>query len=473
MNITDRIEFLAKNFDVFENNTEEAINQKISDLVDNGGEGVTVTPIKNISDKVLGLITSKTNNKDKVSFTISVGFTVFSDMIAADPTKNKVCLQWMLNVFYRLIKDGDVASAIRFVDEDLPQANTYLTLFEQNKRKQKFINLCKSSFSLKHIKDPIDINQYKSLSQLFDVVDPFIEREPSAVERTMKKFVERGEAVIPVRDRKFTVFIPKTTEANVIFDGFASWCTAKAGNGMFKSYTQNYTKPNGKKSDIYIVVNNKFFSGESDEIYQIHFETKQVKDRKQNDWNNTFKQVLKESEALSNYFNEELLDMAKQKKSIDDNLYVDALINFGFTDCLFKLIDKDTKTIKIMKRKVERIPDVSIFKNVDQLIITEGNLAEIHPSIGEMEQLEFLALPNNELKTLPKEIGKLKNLIYINLSGNDITSIPDEFKYLNKSNGGSLEMLHINANIGELNMKKLKDLLPDVTIIEKSIENPT
>jgi hypothetical protein len=44
-------------------------------------------------------------------------------MIVADPTDNKTCLQWMLTLFSRLLKDGSVSSiesAIRFVIEDLP-----------------------------------------------------------------------------------------------------------------------------------------------------------------------------------------------------------------------------------------------------------------------------------------------------------------------------------------------------------------
>jgi hypothetical protein len=53
----------------------------------------------------------------------------------------------MLTLFSRLLKMVVlvVLSAIRFVIEDLPQANNYLTIFEDNKRKKKFVNLCKVS----------------------------------------------------------------------------------------------------------------------------------------------------------------------------------------------------------------------------------------------------------------------------------------------------------------------------------------
>lgn len=461
MDITDRIEFLAKSFDVFENNTHEVLEQKITQL-QGDGEKIKVLPIINSGGKTLALISTKVKNKGDIISNISVGMSVFSDMIAADPTKNKVCLQWMLNVFTRLIRENHIDIAIRFVDEDLPQANSYLTLFEANKRKQKFISLCKGTKSLEHVKDPTDINQFKSLTQLFDAVDPFIEREPSAVERTMVKFVNSGAALIPARDRKFTVFIPKTTDANVIFDSFANWCTAKPQNGMFNSYTNNNKKPNGKNSDIYIIIDNKFFSGESEEIYQIHFETKQIKDRRNASNVDFFEKVLSKSEVLSAYFYEELMAMAKGMKTLDKNLYVDYLIDFGFTECLFDLIEKDTKAIKFMKRNIPRIPDISVFKDVDHFIITEANLTELHPSIGGMENLETLVLRDNKLKILPKEIGRLKNLVFMNILGNKLSSIPDEIKYLDKSNGGALEMIVVNSDdIGGDNFIRLKGLLPN------------
>ena len=411
----------------------------------------------------------KNNDKNRILKKVSVCSQVFSEMIVADPTEHKMYLQWMLNVFTRLLKNGgenDILSAIRFVSEDLPQANVYLLLFEDNKRKRKFKELCQNSYSLKHVEDPTNINQYKSLSQLFDAVDPFIEREPSAVERTMNKFMESGQAEIPVKDRKFTLFIPKTTAANVVFDKFANWCTAKDGNGMFKNYTQNHKKPNGKNSDIYIIINNKFFSGESEEMYQIHFETNQLKDRKNSQNVSIFEDVIAESEGLSNYFYEELMGMAKEfKKGIENNKYLDFLIQFGFAESLFEMFPEDTPTIRIMNRDVPKLPSLSRFKNIDQFIITKAKLVELHPSIGDLKNLEMLVLTDNRIKTLPKEIGALKNLVFLNLTGNPIKDIPFEITYLDKSNGGSLHRLGIKeGDIGEENYQKLKLLLPKTEI---------
>ena len=173
-----------------------------------------------------------------------------------------------------------------------------------------------------------------------------------------------------------------------------------------------------------------------------------------------------ESEGLSNFFYEELITMAKDyKKGIDTNKYLDFLIQFGFTESLFELIPENTPTIKIMKRQVPRLPDISRFKNVDQFIITNANLVELHPSIGSLTNLEMLVLTDNRLKTLPKEVGNLNKLEFLNLCNNPINEIPEEIANLDKTNGGSLYRLGVKENdIGSDNYLKLKRLLPSTQI---------
>ena len=470
-NIKDRLTFLAELFDVFECDEEskDVLDGKMKSLVE---DGYYPTLITSSSNDVLGILSEKINDKQRKVKKVSVCSSVYADMISADPTDNKMYIQWMLNLFVRLIKDnddklkGNYQMAIRLVMEDLPQANKYLTIFEDNKRKRKFKELCKGSYILKDVTDPTDINQYKSLSQLFDAVDPFIEKTPSALEKTLLKFVEIGQAAIPVKDRKFTLFIPKTTEANVAFDSFANWCTARKGNGMFKSYTENYRKPNGEKSDIYIIVPNQFFEGKTSEVFQIHFETNQLKDRHNGQNVSIFENVLMESEGLANFFYEELIGMAKQhKKGIENNHYLDFLIKFGFAESLFELIDNSTPTIRFMTREIPRLPDISKFINLDQLIICNAKMVELHSSIGKLKNLEMLVLTENKISSLPKEIGNLNKLTFLNLVGNPITEFPDEIKYLDKSNGGSLHRIAVKeSDIGSKNYQKLKELLPTTLI---------
>jgi Leucine-rich repeat (LRR) protein len=459
--ISERITFLAEKFDIYESGS---ITNKIKELTESGYEIKTLSKQSaSLLEPILGILSTKKNDNGNMVKRISVSSEVFTSMIVADPTENKIYLQWMLNLFGNLIKSNKLESALRLVLEDLPQANNYLILFDENKRKKKFISLCKSSYTLLNVEDPTNINQYTSLSQLFEAVEPFITREPSAVERTLQKFVDAGQAIIPVKDRKFTLYIPKTTEASVVFNDFANWCTAVKGNGMFNSYTTNNKKPNGKNSDIYIIINNKFFSNESQDIYQIHFETNQIKDRKNSENISIFENVLKESEGLSNFFKEELMGMAKEyNQGIDNNKYLDYLIKFGFAESLFELFGSETPTIKFMKREIPRLPDMSRFTNLDTLVITNAKLSELHPSIGKLTKLEMLALTENNLTSLPKEIGELINLNFLNLKGNKVKNIPNEIGNLDSCRGGKLHFIVVEKDeIGEKNYQKLKDLLPN------------
>jgi Leucine-rich repeat (LRR) protein len=462
--VTDRLAYLAELFDIFECDDEQQTKDKIISLEE---EGYGVTPVTlKVSSELIGLISIKVNEKGRETKKISVCASVFGSMLNSDPTENKIYLQWMLTLFSRLLKEPETYDvAVRLVEEDLPQALNYLALFEENKRKKKFKTLCKGNYSLVGISDPTNINQYKSLSQLFDSVDPFIERDASSIERTMKRYVDIGEAVIPVRDRNFTVYIPKSTEASVIFGDFANWCTARPGNGMFNSYISN-KKPNGENSNIYIIIDNDFFNGTSKNLYQIHFESSQVKDSRNASNVSLYSEVLEKSDALKNFFYEELMGMAKTNStSIEDNIYFKHLVKFGFAESLFELVSDDISLVKFTTMEIPKLPNISRFKNVDQFIITNASLRELHPSIGDLLKLELLSLPNNKINVLPKEIGKLLNLRFLNLNGNKNITIPDEIAKLDRSNGGSLDRLSIGLDdIGEINYKRLKELLPTTTI---------
>jgi len=475
---TDRLTFLAEKFDVFETEKVETSDEdtkgviitekKTVELKEDGWE------VKEILDAnarhwVIGILSTKLNKRGFPIKRVSVHYDVFTAMVGADPTSNKICLQWMLNTFVRLLKGGEYDEARRFCSEDLPQANEYLTLFESNKRKKRFREMAK--YNLKGIKNITNINEYRSLSQLFDSVDPFIHRDPTEVESIINKYVDIGEGVISFKDRRYTVFIPLTTEANVIFDKFSSWCTAKSGNGMFNTITTDNRTPLGDKSTIYIVIDNKFFTGESSKIYSIHFETRQIMDRNNSRSVDFYENVLCRSEGLLNYFGSELMELAKEYNyGLDTNNYIDILIEFGFTEILFDFFDVETPIIRIdsetstRKRKVPKIPDVSRFKMVTHFIIMDTSLHDIHPSIGSLITLKNLVFSGNKITKLPKEIGKLKNLIFLNIWDNPIMDIPEDIKYLDPYEGGKLKRIAVNKkDIGDENYNKLKYLLPNVT----------
>ena len=474
----NRVEYLAEKFGVFENNTHEIVSSEVERVLKTFKNPTEVTQINNSEDNsIIALLLTERVIKHKSDGesiykdkkTVVVGYSVFKSMLDSDPTPKKKYTQWMLNNFTRLIKDeSTITEGIRFVVEDLPLAMEYLTIFEQNKKKKIFKELNLESYALKGVvDDPTNINQYKSLSTLYDAVDPFIERDSSEMEKLIKSYVDAGMAELVVKDRKFSVLIPRDVKFCVIFDKFVSWCTSSPGNGMFANYTtgKSYNRPNGKNSDIYIIIDHRFFNGELKDnyLYQIHFESNQVKNRKQNNNSNFYFDVLDNSVAVSNYFNEVLTDLAKQVGKVDNNKYIDYLIKFGWTESLFEMMDDFTPIIKFIGKELPRIPDVSKFTELHTFIVAKSKLKNIDPSIGKLQTLKELLLPDNNITSLPKEIGGLKNMIMLNLLGNKIKDIPDEIKYLDKTNGGSLYRLSVSRDdIGEANYRKLRKLLPSV-----------
>ena len=484
---TKRLNFLRKEFNVIDFTDKEAIKDLFSEYNKKKFEPTIVASARatsseldqalclvfikeiieyDISGNIIRKVDDSGNVVAKQHTDIYINETVFSAIIDADPTKNKVCSQWMINLFTNYLKDNDIEHARRYYDEDLGLANENLKIFEANKRKKAFKIHCVGNPILKGVEDYMNINQYKSLGQLYDAIDPFFERDTGVVERKLLEFVEKGEAVIPVRDRKFTVYVPKTIEASTVFSEFASWCTAKKENSNFNSYRNNL-QPNGEKSDLFIIIDNKFFTGtlKSNTLHQIHFESNQVRNRIQAGDTDFYSNVLRESEGVSNFFYDTLIKMAGDKGDVNNNQYLTYLIKFGWTEALFDLIEKHTPMIKIMDNDVPRIPNLSKFTEVQTCLISDSKVVDIDPSIGQLKTLEMLSLPNNKISALPKEIGNLKNLTFLNIKGNKGIRIPEEIKYLDKSNGGSLYKLAVReSDIGEKEYARLKELLPETEI---------
>jgi len=458
-----RLQFLKDKFNIFDSFDNESTNDD------------SITFIKNYSSEVISFIKKNKikkikkdgSEKIKIKKTIHVSDALFQTMVDSDPSNKKIYTQWMLTVFNRLLNDNSTHSdAIRFVEEDLPLASEYLLIFEQNKRKKLFKKI--NSYTLKNINDVTNINQYKSLSQLYDAVDPFIERDSSNLEKMINNFANLGEAEILVNDRNFLVITPKTLAVNVLFDKFTSWCTSKPNNGMFKHYTQskNYLKPDGSNSEIYIVIDKRFLKFDELEdnfLYQIHFESGQVKNRKQNSKSDFYNNVLMKSEGVSNLIYEKLMGLSGLVGSSNNNLYLDYLIKFGWSDALFDLMQDYTPYIRVFDTRVKRLPDLTRFKNLLSLIITKSGLIELDSSIGNCKNLNEIILRDNRLTELPSEISNLKNLVFLNILGNKLTKIPDSIKYLDKTNGGKLHRLCVDKkDIGDENYNKLRQLLPSV-----------
>ena len=489
-----RLEYIVKKFNVFEDDLGEDMIAKNREDLELNPLGVKLIPVydsmptdagfKSMSGNLIAIQKispiKKSGQAPYIEYMVSE--TVFTNILIADPTENKSNVQWMLQTFVNDLATNKI-EAIRFVSEDLGLANTYLTLFEAHKKKKRFKEWAiKNEYRKWKVKNPnkseedwlelgynpSDITQYKSLSQLFDAVDPFRERSHSDLEDAMNRFVNLGEAEIDYRDRFWTVFIPKTKSANCVMENFAGWCTAQPSQGMFDHYVTSNRIPNGERSKIYVIVNNDLFEGKSDETYQIHFESGQIKD-KQNGANVDLYDLIfsqPNGEGIHEYFHSVLDELARMdKNNVNNNKYIKQLIEFGFSDSLFDYLDEDTDTIAFNNQKIPKLPDLSRFKNVDQVLILSTGLREIHPSLFNITKLNLLSLSENKLTSLPSGIGKLKNLDLLNIKGNPITSVPDEIAELDKTRGGNLYRLSVDVNdVGEEVFNRLRELLPSVVV---------
>ena len=475
----ERIEFLAKKFNVFTNEEldilvetnfiEEESSQCYQTVCSVDDNGVDV-PLALYKFKLRG---GNIISKDDGTYVIKgvrIGEDVFVDMVQSDPTKHKEYVQWMLTTFTRLIKSSEFDDAIRFVSEDLWKAKEYLTLFHENKHKPKFKRMCTNNLAFKNISDPSNINQYRDLAQLFDAVDPYIERDLSNLEVNIDRCIKLHEGEIPYKDRFYTVFIPKTINSSRIFKDFTSWCTT-ASKGSFNMYVNKLT-PLKEKSKLFIIINNNCFLPEndpnhSDKMYQFHFESEMMMDKSDRAISNVKSEILDKSKGLSEFFYDTLVSLAKADKSnVNKNKYVDCLITMGFTDILFEVMDERVDRITYNNENIEKLPDMRKFNNLQVLNLYNVKLKVLSDTVCDLTTLLILSLPENKIKNLPKNIGKLKNLVVLNISGNKIIEIPENIKELDKTNGGSLERVSYSDDLSDDSLQRLREYLPTTEIKE-------
>ncbi|MCK4934851.1 MAG: leucine-rich repeat domain-containing protein, partial [Simkaniaceae bacterium] len=86
-------------------------------------------------------------------------------------------------------------------------------------------------------------------------------------------------------------------------------------------------------------------------------------------------------------------------------------------------------------------PIISALQNLVSLILSNNQLTDLPPEIGNLKLLKFLYLQNNQITAIPREIGALHNLKRLNLNNNQITAIPREI-----GNLPSLQRLYIFNN---------------------------
>ena len=463
--ITKRLKFLAERFNVFDQ--DEGYEAELETFSDYDYTSDIKDPL---TDTVIAVYSDKEKSSGRFKRKISISLWVFSSMISADPTENKMFLQWMLTVYYNLIKSDDIGGAIRFACEDLPKAKGYLELFESNKRKSNFRRLCENNYNLSDISDHSDINSYNTLSLLFDAVDPFIEKDVSGIKSMMMRFVNMNEAELVFKNRNHIVYVPKTRNASVIFERFTSWCTSVTDNSMFKSYTDSL-RPDGKKSKLYIIITEAFLSGESDAIYQIHFERNQFMDKSNRAVSGMG--IISKDKELYSFFESELISVLETIPNLSStNPYFTWVHRFNMGYILLRLMSSDIVSLRLVDKNLGKInSEINRFKGLKHLALINCNIKSFTTNIANIKNLEVISLNENPITELPMGLENLKSLRFLSLNKTNISNIPEAISHLDVTNGGSLSFISIDDN--DKLHQQISRYLPNTNIItnKKLISN--
>jgi hypothetical protein len=195
----------------------------------------------------------------------------FDKIVKSDPTSksNKVgkYSKWLLNLY----KNNNLKL------EDLYKATEYLTAF----------NLHQHKLPIK------DINSIKSLPKLFNLVEPYIEKEEFTFSNDEeRKLANQFKEIF--RNNKYRIIIPLTLEASKYFGRNTEWCTTNTN--MFKKYTKKQNPNNLDRNCLFIL-----YTEDLKNRLQFHFKSRQFMDVK--DSKIDINQFFDTNQDIYNFFN--------------------------------------------------------------------------------------------------------------------------------------------------------------------------
>ncbi len=481
----DRVEFLKN---------QNVIDPKVLDQSVEGEEEATgkrkpggmnpnkpkIEPIEDHNGVDIAYIITK---KGKQS--IKLAEQTFNDIVEADPSNNKQYVQWMIQVFMRHINDGDIEQSVRFLSEDLPEANEYLSVFDSVKNKKIFKRSAPNRPNAPQ--NVTDINQYTDLSHLYSVVSPFIGAEDDESEegsesplwKKLKKYIDLGEAKLTYRDNDILIYTPLTRDASCEPLGpLASWCTRRPENTHFDSYRRNHLKPDGSLSDYYVIMPKPLFSGDDGgDMYplQFHFESNQIHDKGNKSIEGPkLNNFLSKYTGVANFFRKELgalvemdvrrgaglmnssyikyLNMfggkaqdfisgeayeegvrnikklaSEQNVALQNNKYLIWLMENTEGVNIIEFLDPDSTTIlDFSGLKLNELPNMSNFYKLETIMANNCGLEKMPPIeyLPLDSPLSVMTFTGNKISEAPpKGYEKLKNLFSMSLKQNPIKKI--------------------------------------------------
>ena len=512
----DRVEFLRNQNVIDQQTLDQAVegeNEREDEREPGGGRTrrVTVEPIENHEGIDIAYIVTGRNGKQSIKLSPEI----FQDIVDADPSNNKQYVQWMIKVFMNHIKENDVEQAVRFLAEDLPEANEFLDVFDKVKNKKVFKRSAPNRPNAPQ--NVTDINQYNDLAHLYSVVSPFIGAEDddedgeSRLWKSLKKFIDLGEARLAYRDNDVLVYTPLTIDSSCEpLGNLASWCTRREGNSYFDSYRRNNPKPDGTLSDYYVIMPKKLFDGDDEGgLYplQFHFESNQLHDKNNSsiDRSGQLDGVLSRFSGLKDFFKKELgalveMDVRKgtglmdspyikylnkfggsakdhisgdaynegvknierlaseQSVPLKQNRYLNWLIdNVGDVD-VTEYLDKNTvEMVDFTDMKIKSLPNLSQFKKLSHIVATNCSIDKLPPvDYLPADTLTMFSIGKNNITEIPGEgYEKLKSLFAISAGENPIKKVNTEtLRKMCSDAEGSLVRLSFDVNGLEGNNKE-------------------
>jgi hypothetical protein len=456
----DRVDFLKNQNVIDQEKIQQMLNPEDEAFDQDAPKRPKKIDVKPVQDHdradIAYIITKK--GKQQVKLTEAI----FENIKDADPTRNKEYMQWLIEVFARHIKNGDVDEAVRFVTEDLPEANEFLSLFDSVKNSRLFRLGAKNRPDAPD--NPKDIRQYRDLAHLYSVVSPFQgaggeddegEDGVSKLYKNIKKFVDLGQAEIAYHDNDVLVYIPKHIDASCEPLGpLASWCTRRSGNSYFDSYRMNNKRPDGTPSLLYVIMPKELFDMENPAMhdafpYQFHFESNQIHDKNNRGiGDDGIRDVVNRFPGLAEFFRKELGELASQSISegtgLLENRYVTYLNKFGGSikdyvsddvyqqgvESLKVLAKKETGPInknKYLKWLMDNTDNTDILSYLDReataLDFSDLNLNGRLPDLTEFKQLSSLGAIGCNITEMPSSDELPESLVILTLNKNNISNI--------------------------------------------------
>ena len=483
----DRVEYL-RNQNVVSDKDVELFNQTKDKPKRRGPEGEIYIGKKDL-EPIIGLegepIAYFRGPKKQIKLTPET----YQAFVAADPSRNKEYVQWIIDVFKKEI-DHDLENAKRFVGEDLPQATEALETFDKVKKTRLFKQNAPEREGAPD--NPKDIRKYNSIAQLSGVIAPFKDMGDDELEspeggnpsgmsnkgyklfKDLVSFVKLGQAKMHKLSDKMLIYQPQTLKSSCEpLGSLSTWCTRKTpDNPDSKSeYFHNYRgetgmkdrlRPTGEYSDYYVIMPLELFQMEqphTSQFYplQFHLESNQFMHRNNSQiGKDGIQKLINDYPEVGEYFRKEIgkwaSESVKSGQGLMDNKYIEHLNNFGGSaenyisdedyqkgvDGIKNLAKEYTGSFnnnKYLKWLIGNSGDINITdyisENANQVDFSNFNLKEL-PDMSMFDNITKVIATNSGLYKFPNGNQLPKNIKNLSISNNGITDFTfDGFGSLN------------------------------------------